>query len=73
MRSKAYLDTSEVLFGLQALLPSWCWTFGGQNGLETGQLEARKAIILSQKNARNMCRLGFAGYEARSEAEVDAS
>ncbi len=63
----------RCFFGLQVLLPSWCWMFGGQNGLRSGQLEARKETILDQKSARNKCRLGFAGYDVRSRAYLEAS
>ena len=73
VRSRTYLEANDVLFRLQVLLPSWCWTFGGQNGLETGQLEARKATILDQKSARIWSRLGFAGYEVRGRTHLDAS
>ena len=73
VRSRAYLDASEVPFGLQELLPSWCWTFGSQNEHIAGQLEAWKMAILGQKSARIRCRLGFAGYKVRSKAHVDIS
>ena len=56
VRSRAYLDASEVPFGLQELLPSWCWTFGSQNEHKAGQLETWKIAILSQKSARIGCR-----------------
>ena len=73
VRSRACLDASEVPFGLQELLPSWCWTFGSQNEHIAGQLEAWKMAILGQKSARIRCRLGFAGYKVRSKAHVDIS
>ena len=73
VRSRACLDASEVPFGLQELLPSWCWTFGSQNEHIAGQLEAWKIAILGQKSARIRCRLGFAGYKVRSKAHVDIS
>ena len=35
--------------------------FGGQNWLQTGQLEPGKRAVLGQKNARIGCRVGFGG------------
>ena len=44
VRSRAYLDASEVPFGLQELLPSWCWTFGSQNEHKAGQLDPQLVL-----------------------------
>ena len=46
---------------IQKLIPTWWQSFGGQNELQTGQLEARKRAVLGQKSARINCRLGFGG------------
>ncbi len=73
MRSRACLDASEVPFGLQELLPSWCWTFGSHTKHKAGQLEAWKMVILGEKSGRSRCRLGLAGHEVKSRACLDTS
>ena len=69
-RSRAYLDTSDVLIEAPRTTPQ---LVVDQNGLKDGRLEAWKAAILDQKSARIRCRLGFAGYEVRSKVYVDIS
>lgn len=42
VRSRAYVDRSELAFELQELIPSGCWMLGGQNGLQSGQMKPWK-------------------------------
>ena len=56
--------------GLQKLIPTWWQPLGGQNGLQTGTLEAGKRAILGQKNAGIGCRVGF-GQQVRCRTHVE--
>ena len=71
--SRASLDTSELAFELQELIPSWCWTLGGQNGLKTGHLEAWKAAVLSLKRSRIRFRMWLGGFQVGSWCSVGIS
>ena len=65
MGRRACVSKRYVHVGLQKLIPSWWQPLGGQNGLQTGQLEPGKRAILGQRSARTSCRKGFGGQQVR--------